>query len=130
MLIKVKENTKATIIKGMMDVLEEQYELSKNAYVHDVKSTYRRKNLDHTYLFLQGNSQGYTSNYVKLTDRLASSSLETRVDHYVKRRRLDAEIYTKVEKNKKIASKLDLYKNEGEYDVRKTTEAEESAAGP
>lgn len=112
----VKENTKATIIRRMMDVLEGEYEETKKTYVHNEKSTYRRKDIEQSYLYLQGNSQGYTTNYVKLTDRLASASLEVRVEHYVKKRRLDADIYTKMEKNKKIADKLDLYAKEADYD--------------
>jgi hypothetical protein len=115
----------------MMDVLEEKYAESKQTYVHDQKSGYKRKNLEQVYLYLQGNSVSHTQNYVKLADRLASASLDSRVEHYVKKRRLNADIYAKLEANKKIAEKLDLYRREADYDAadrcdeEKITEEEE-----
>lgn len=112
----VVENTKATIAKRMTDYLTTQFEESKKTYVETGKNKEKRKNLAQTYLHLQGYYQGYMTNYVKLTDRLKSSSLESRIDHYVKRRRLDDKIYDKLEDNKKLANKLDLYKNERNYD--------------
>lgn len=112
------ENTKATIAKRMTDYLTFQFEESKKTYIETGRNKEKRKNLAQTYLHLQGYYQGYMTNYVKLTDRLKSSSLESRVDHYVKRRRLDDKIYGKLDENKKIADKLDLYKNEKNYDAK------------
>ena len=58
-----------------MEYLEVQYEETKKTYVDDPK--HPRKNLNHTYLYLQGLSQGYTKNYINLANRMTSSSLET-----------------------------------------------------
>jgi len=103
----------------MMDVLEHEYELTKQTYVHDKNSGYKRKNLDQVYLYLQGNSISHTQNYVKLADRLASASLDSRVEHYVKKRRLNADIYQKLEANKNIAERLNLYRREADYEIKK-----------
>lgn len=107
----------ATIVQRMMDYLEIEYTKSKSTYVpEDKPSGYKRKNLDQTYIYLQGHTQGqHGGNYVKLADRMASSSLEDRVDHYVKRRRLNPDIYDRVEANKKIVAQLDLYAKEADY---------------
>lgn len=121
----VQQDTKATIAKRMMDYLEMKFEETKKTFIDDGKHPDKRKNLDQTYLYLQGKSLGYTSRYTKLTERVSSASLEQRVDHYVRKRRLDSAIYDKVDQNTKLAKKIDLYKREADYDNKCTTLNEE-----
>lgn len=118
----VQQNTKATIAKRMIDHLEAKFEESKRTYTDDAKSIENRKDLNQTYLYLQGQSQGYTKKYTKLTERVASSSLEDRVNHFVKKRRLDSTVYDRVEHNKALADKFKLYKKESEIDNCETNQ--------
>lgn len=64
------------------------------------EDSYRRL-LNQPYSSLQGKSQVAT--YLKFENRLTAKSLESRVDHYVKKRRLDSEVYDKIAEASSLA---------------------------
>jgi tRNA pseudouridine38/39 synthase len=89
--------TKATIIKSMINNLQSDY----NEKVDDESTSSSSKNdndcslsLIQPYSSLQGKSQSQT--HFKFSERLTANSLQSRVQHYVKRRRLDEEVYDKI----------------------------------
>ena len=98
----VREQTQATIIKRMIDYL--QVELIKTPQSESQKNELNKKGITQPYAVLQGKSQSI--HHVKFIDRLKVKSLESRVDHYVKRRRLDSEIYDKLAEGKQLALTL------------------------
>lgn len=103
----------------MIDYLEGIYEETRRTFVDDGKNPDKRKNLTQTYSVLMNQVQYATpGRYVKLLDRLGSASLEKRIDHYVKKRRLDADVYSKVEENKKLAGRLNIHGREAEREVQ------------
>lgn len=103
----------------MIDYLEGIYEETKQTFVDDGKNPDKRKNLTQTYSVLMNQVQYATpGRYVNLLDRLGSASLEKRIDHYVKKRRLDVDVYNKVEENKKLAGRLNIHGREAEREVQ------------
>lgn len=103
----------------MIDYLEGIYEETKKTFEDDGKNPDKRKNLTQTYSVLMNQVQYATpGRYVKLLDRLGSASLEKRIDHYVKKRRLDADVYNKLEENKKLAGRLNIHGREAEREVQ------------
>lgn len=115
----MEQNTRATVAKRMIDYLEGIYEETKQTFVDDGKNPDKRKNLTQTYSVLMNQVQYATpGRYVNLLDRLGSASLEKRIDHYVKKRRLDVDVYNKVEENKKLAGRLNIHGREAEREVQ------------
>ena len=127
--VKVEQNTRATVAKRMMDYLEEIYAETGKTFADDGKEKHKRKDLNQTYFCLMNQVQcANPSTYVKLLDRLGSASLEERIDHYVKKRRLDADVYTKVEENKRLAERLDIHGREAVREARLQSLANEGEA--
>ena len=105
-------HTKSVIVKRMIDTLCLGQHASLLAREHDdqlKKGHSNHRALDQPYHSLQGKSQSL--DYVRFVDREKANSLETRVDHYVKRRRLDADVYGKLAENQQLAQSLNLYNN-------------------
>jgi hypothetical protein len=57
---------------------------------------------------LQGKNISLT--YIKFEDRIKSKSLDEKVEHYVKRQRLDANVYGKINEANELAKSLNIYK--------------------
>jgi len=66
------------------------------------------RTLKQPYKSLQGKSQSL--NYVKFADRQTAKSLESRVEHYVNKRKLDSDIYEKINEAKAIGQTLKMSK--------------------
>ena len=111
-------HTKATIVKRMIDFLDmdveklkkkaEEAPVADEAKSSQSKSATNQRTLNQPYSLLQGKSQSF--NYVKFEERQKANSLESRVAHYVKRRRLDSEIYDKIAEANNLAQSLNIYK--------------------
>ena len=106
--------TKAVMIKRMIDSLEENLETNdaKNEDItaeNGVKLNSNQRTSKQPYKSLQGKSQSL--NYVKFEMRQKAHSLESRVDHYIKKRRLDSEVYEKINDSNNLAKSLNLYNN-------------------
>jgi hypothetical protein len=115
--IWLNNQTKAIMIRRMIDNLEEKLkendssENDQNNKSVGIPIKTNQRTLKQPYKSLQGKSQ--SSNYVKFESRQKAHSLESRVDHYVKKRRLDSEIYEKINDANNLAQTLNLYnKNE------------------
>lgn len=87
----IDNETKSTMIRRMMDYLEEDLggEESKETSEVSTKTKTNHRTLDQPYTKLQGKS--VRLDYVELKKRNTSKSLENRIEHYVKRRRIDEE---------------------------------------
>lgn len=87
----IDNETKSTMIRRMMDYLEQDLvsEESKETSQSSAKRTTNHRTLDQPYTKLQGKS--VRLEYVELKKRKTSKSLENRIDHYVKKRRIDEE---------------------------------------
>ena len=108
----LNHQTQATIVKEMINHLEshlvdsnrkieeEKEELETNGK-RAAEAYDNRRKLGQPYSSLQGKS--HSANYVKFENRRTANSLESRVDHYVKRRRLDSEIYNKIAEANSLA---------------------------
>lgn len=113
--IWLNNQTKAIMIRRMIDSLEEKMLKTESSYndqnnkgaTLSIKTNQRT--LKQPYKSLQGKSQ--SSNYVKFENRQKAHSLESRVDHYVQKRRLDSEIYEKINDANNLAHSLNLYNN-------------------
>lgn len=98
----LNHQTQATIVKEMINHLESHLTDSINrSNQTEPETSNNRRKLDQPYTSLQGKS--HSANYVKFADRCTANSLESRVDHYVKRRRLDSEIYSKIAEANSLA---------------------------
>ena len=96
----------------MIDFLDDDLEKIKttSTEVQPSKVTNQRT-LEQPYSMLQGKSQSF--NYVPFEERQKANSLESRVAHYVKRRRLDSEVYDKIAEANSLAQSLNIYKPTG-----------------
>lgn len=101
--------TQATIIKRMINSLDDMIGEKEQAE-EEVTSTAssNARTMDQPYALLQGKHLSLA--YVKLQDRKKAKSLDDKVDHYVKRRRLDANVYGKINEANSIAQALNIYK--------------------
>lgn len=99
----LESETRASIVKGMLDSLESQL-------AHEQVSVpkWGQRGLEQPYASLQGKSQAHS--YVRFQDRDRAGSLEQRVEHYVKKRRLDADVYEKINESNELAKSLNVYK--------------------
>lgn len=101
----LNHQTQATIVKEMINHLELRLTRStsgENKTETNEDGAYNnRRKLEQPYSSLQGKS--HSANYVKFENRLTAKSLESRVDHYVKKRRLDSEIYDKIAEANSLA---------------------------
>lgn len=95
--------TRACVVKRMMDWLEEKI-IEKSGSNDRVKNLH----IDQPYSSLQGKSQ--PSVYVRFEDRQRAGSLEERVDHYIKKRRLNPDVYEKINEANDLAKNLNIYK--------------------
>lgn len=96
--------TRSSIIKRMIDSLEEKITAANE---EGSKSTSNWR-IDQPYSSLQGKSQPHA--YVKFEDRQRADTLEQRVDHYVKKRRLNPDVYEKINEANDLAKSLNIYK--------------------
>lgn len=99
----------ATVIKRMVDSLHQVIE-KKDQEPNNVENCLgtNHRTIKQPYSLLQGKSQSH--DYIKFADRPKSLSLEHRVDHFVKKRRLDAEVYDKINEANNLAQSLNIYK--------------------
>lgn len=97
----LENETRACVVKRMMDSLEEKINSSSTP---DNKAW----RLDQPYSSLQGKSQA--SVYVAFADRERAGSLQERVDHYVKKRRLNPDVYERINEANDLAKSLNIYK--------------------
>lgn len=98
----------ATVIKRMIDSLHTVLDnKSCNEKINETLGTNFR-NIRQPYSLLQGKSQSH--DYIKFADRPKSLSLEHRVNHFVKKRRLDADVYDKINEANNLAQSLNIYK--------------------
>ena len=106
----------------MIDHLEIEVNNDNNTFLHEVKKNEilndNQRTIEQPYRSLQGKSQAL--HYVKFSDRQKSHSLEDRVDHYVKKRRLDSDVYDKIAENESLAKSLNIYQttNSSENDKK------------
>jgi tRNA pseudouridine38/39 synthase len=113
--IWLNNQTKAIMIRRIIDNLEENMkknesnESDKKSNDANASMKTNQRTLKQPYKSLQGKSQSL--NYVKFEKRQKAHSLESRVDHYVKKRRLDSEIYEKINDANNLAQSLNLYNN-------------------
>jgi tRNA pseudouridine38/39 synthase len=106
----LNHQTQATIIKEMINNLETRLPISvENENETDDNNNNNKRKLTQPYSSLQGKS--HNTNYVKFEKRRTAKSLESRVDHYVKKRRLDSEIYEKIAEANDLAQTYFLNKN-------------------
>jgi tRNA pseudouridine38/39 synthase len=111
----VECETRATVIKRMIDSLETvledpsvrqcEREAAKdlNHNMHNNARTMRQP-----YASLQG--KHLSLSYMKLEERKKAKSLDDKVDHFVKRQRLDANVYGKITDANSLAQSLNIYK--------------------
>jgi hypothetical protein len=109
--IWLNHQTQATIIKEMINNLETRLQPCSATIIEENEKdkNNNKRNLIQPYSSLQGKS--YCTNYVKFEKRRTAKSLESRVDHYVKKRRLDSEIYEKIAEANDLAQTYFLNKN-------------------
>jgi hypothetical protein len=109
----------------MIDNLETN--LTKKEPEDNAKSKLsNQQTLYQPYAPLQGKSLSF--NYIKLADRKQANSLNARVDHYVKKRRLTADVYDKINENNKIAQMNNIYKpRDVEADMKTSNEIVEDS---
>ena len=83
------------------------------------------RTLKEPYASLQGKSQSQV--HIKFKDRRKVKTLESRVDHFVKKRRLDSEVYEKINEANNLAQTYNIYKPKKVIDEEKicTEENEE-----
>ena len=108
----VHHQTQATIIKRMIDGLDTVLddENVKRSEDDDKKQQFSNsRTMKQPYSILQGKHLSLT--YVPLEERNKAKSLDDKVDHYVKRRRLDANVYGKINEANSIAQSLNIYKS-------------------
>ncbi len=106
----VHHQTQATIVKRMIDSLEKTLEddtlMDKRQKINPLFTNLR--SIDQPYTSLQGKNISLT--YIKFEDRIKSKSLDEKVEHYVKRQRLDANVYGKINEANELAKSLNIYK--------------------
>lgn len=100
----LENETRACIVKRMIDSLEDKIK-QQSAETTSLGRSWR---LDQPYSSLQGKSQPHA--YVPFAERQRAGSLEERVDHYVKKRRLNPDVYEKINETDELAKKLNIYK--------------------
>ena len=122
--------TKANLVKSMIDSTFQSYMVkSKNIPDTPIERAGNKciRTLDEPYTSLQGNSQSRV--HIKFQDRRKVKTLESRVDHYVKKRRLDSDVYEKINEANNLAQTYQIYKpkktNDDESNLGKSGEAAE-----
>ena len=110
----IAPQVQSMVIKRMIDNLHEVVDkkLEEEAKDETTKPVQTNVGTNHrsikqAYSLLQGKSQSH--DYMKFAERPKSLSLEHRVDHFVKRR-LDAEVYDKINEANNLAQSLNIYK--------------------
>lgn len=115
--------TKANVIKAMIDNVEAKLDKKPMPEIKESTVLTNHQTLYQPYAPLQGKS--LSVNYIKLADRRKAHSLDARVDHYVKKRRLTSDVYDKINENNKIAQIYNIYKpRELEADLKKSSNDE------
>lgn len=103
----LNHQTRATIVKRMIESLDVKLDLIDTKQEQKPQGSNHRT-LKQPYKSLQGKSQ--MLNYVKFADRQTAKSLESRVEHYVNKRKLDSDIYEKINEAKAISQTLKMSK--------------------
>ena len=107
----LSHQTKANVVKSMIDSSFQTYmDKFKDVVDENTEKTGNKciRTLVQPYASLQGKSQ--TQVHIKFKDRKQVKSLESRVDHYVKKRRLDSEVYEKINEANTLAHTYNIYK--------------------
>jgi hypothetical protein len=101
--------TRAQAVKSMINLLTDSYSQQfKNTPEDFFKDGKPTRNLEQPYASL--NSKSNMQSHVKLKDRKTMNSLENRVDHFIKKRRLDAQVYEKINESTQLAQTYKIYK--------------------
>ena len=103
--------TKANVVKSMIDSSFKTYiEKFKSEPVINPEKLGNKciRTLKEPYASLQGKSQSLV--HMKFIDRRKVKTLESRVDHFVKKRRLDSDVYEKINEANNLAQTYNIYK--------------------
>jgi tRNA pseudouridine38/39 synthase len=122
----VHHQTQATIVRRMIDTLETvlDYPNVKKSDKDAAKDLFSNaRTVRQPYSSLQG--RHLSLNYMKLEERKKAKSLDDKVEHYVKRQRLDANVYGKISEANSLAQSLNIYKPSHQLDSQKNDPADE-----
>ncbi len=103
----LNHQTRSTVVMQMIESLDAKLITIDEKQEEKTQATNQRT-LKQPYKSLQGKSQSL--NYVKFADRQTAKSLESRVEHYVNKRKLDADVYEKINEAKEIGQTLKMTK--------------------
>ena len=107
----LSHQTKANLVKSMIDHSFQSYQDKfKNMQENSAEKPGNKciRTLNEPYTSLQGNSQSRV--HIKFQERRKVKTLESRVDHYVKKRRLDSDVYEKINEANNLAQAYNIYK--------------------
>ena len=118
--------TKANIVKSMIDSSFQTYvDRFKEEPIINPEHMGNKciRTLKEPYASLQGKSQSQV--HIKFKDRRKVKTLESRVDHFVKKRRLDSDVYEKINEANNLAQTYNIYKPNKANEQKVTPEEKE-----